>query len=146
MTEKKLKIPRVFLSLERWNSAENGTWKNKLYNIFYMLFWIFAALGFFLCRITWAGIWIFFSVIRYPIFIHILSFLNNVTPYLSFWLIYSNSIYLIGWVSRFFLLWYFFFGNYNQSIEPSTCLDMFLSLFWSVAHKKLFRCMFGTCF
>ena len=61
MTEKKFKIPSVFLSFERWNSAENGTWKNKLvYNIFYILFWIFAALGFFLCRITWAGIWIFF--------------------------------------------------------------------------------------
>ena len=124
MTEKKFKIPSVFLSFERWNSAENGTWKNKLYNIFYKLFWIFAALGFFLCRITWAGIWIFFSVIRYPIFIHILSFLNNVTPYLSFWLIYSNSIYLIGWASRFFLLRYFFLEiiiKVLSLVRVSTC-------------------------
>ena len=145
MTEKKFKIPSVFLSFERWNSAENGTWKNKLYNIFYILFWIFAALGFFLCRITWAGIWIFFLS-----FVTLFSYIS--WAFSIMWLlifhfdsfILTQSIWLVGQVGFFYLG--IFFGNYNQSIEPSACLDMFLSLFWSVAHKELFRCMFGTCF
>ena len=123
MTEKKFKIPSVFLSFERWNSAENGTWKNKLvYNIFYILFWIFAALGFFLCRITWAGIWILSFVTLFSYISWAFSIMWLLIFHFDSFIL-TQSIWLVGQVV-FFLLRYFFLEIITKVlslVRVSTC-------------------------